>query len=82
MLAGFLSTPSEKVSEFLAELRECLSALPDKSALCLVGDFNVDLLKFSKHLVCEYLTLLSDLARSWQRADEPANFGPTREELF
>lgn len=56
-LLAFYRPPSEKVSEFLAELRESLSALPDKASLCLVGDFNIDLLKSSKPLVCQYLTL-------------------------
>lgn len=68
--------PSGNVSEFLSDLRDCLQTLPTNASLCLVGDFNIDLLKPSRALVCEYLTLLAD------HGVEPAIQAPTREELL
>lgn len=75
-LLAFYRPPSGNVSEFLCDLRDCLQTLPNNASLCLVGDFNIDLLKPSRALVCEYLTLLAD------HGIEPVILAPTREELL
>ncbi|CAN8028692.1 unnamed protein product [Ixodes persulcatus] len=75
-LLVFYRPPSESVANFLTELRNCLQSLPVNATLCLTGDINIDLMKPSKSLVCEYLTLLSDYGV------EPTILNPTREEFL
>lgn len=76
LLLASYRPPSEKVSDFLSDLRVNLETFPVNATLCLVGDFNIDLLSPSRAPVCEYLTLLADYGI------EPTISLPTREEVL
>lgn len=52
--------PSSNCTTFLEELKENLKTLTTESHLCMVGDVNIDTLKNSKPVVCDYLSLLSE----------------------
>lgn len=68
--------PSERVSLFLEELRTFLAGLQATEHICMLGDFNIDILKPAKSVVCDYLNILAEfgLANSIQ--------APTREEFL
>lgn len=76
VLLAFYRPPSVNVLDFLNELETNLSKLALEQRLCLVGDFNIDLLSQHKSSVCDYLTLLSTCGL------ESLILAPTREELF
>lgn len=59
-LMAFYRPPSGNVLKFLDELNSNLSNMSPTDKLCLVGDFNIDLLKPAKSTVCDYLNILAD----------------------
>uniref|UniRef100_A0A6B0VGV2 Putative tick transposon n=1 Tax=Ixodes ricinus TaxID=34613 RepID=A0A6B0VGV2_IXORI len=58
-LLSFYRPPSESARLFLDEFNVILGNMPETDRLCLAGDFNIDLLKPSKAVVCDYLNILS-----------------------
>lgn len=59
-LLAIYRPPSENPQSFLGELRDNLAQLQSCSNVCLIGDFNIDLLKSSKPIVSNYLNLLAE----------------------
>lgn len=68
--------PSENVLSFLKELETSLENINTTDNVCLIGDFNIDLIKQTKSFVCDYLTLLS------RYGIESSVQTPTREEFL
>lgn len=68
--------PSEHVRDFLDELDGALRQLSTYDQLCILGDFNIDILTPSKSSVCTYLNTLSGNGIS------SLINAPTREEIL
>ncbi|CAN7999157.1 unnamed protein product, partial [Ixodes pacificus] len=68
--------PSTNVGSFLEELETYISSLTMHDQLCVVGDFNIDILSTTKSTVCKYLTILST------HGIECTINAPTREEFL
>lgn len=63
-LLSIYRPPSNNAIHFLAELSGFLDDLNVSSQVCLVGDFNIDVLNSSKSVVCDYLNLLAQFGFS------------------
>lgn len=74
LLASYRA-PSESVLFFLEELKTGLGDLGTEENICLVDDFNTDVMKPSKSTVSDYLTVLS------KNGTECTIQTPTREEF-
>lgn len=68
--------PSNSVTQFLDELHEVLLGIDSAGQICLVGDFNIDILSPSRSIVCDYLNTLAHFGL------ESCIQTPTREELL
>lgn len=66
--------PSSNVGSFLEELDTCVSDLSLQDQLCIIGDFNIDILRVAKSTVCNYLNTLA------KHGIECTIDNPTREE--
>lgn len=68
--------PSKSIRQFLQELKDTLSEIGSQGLFCIVGDMNIDLLKYDKSEVCDYLNILASVGI------ESTISAPTREELM
>lgn len=59
VLISIYHPPSSNANLFLEELDKALSELSPISQLCLVGDFNINTMDSSRHIVCNYLNLMA-----------------------
>uniref|UniRef100_A0A131Y4P1 Putative tick transposon n=1 Tax=Ixodes ricinus TaxID=34613 RepID=A0A131Y4P1_IXORI len=75
-LLALYRPPSSNCINFLQELRGNLEELSNETTFCLVGDINIDTLKNSQSVVCDYLSLLAEHGIS------PTIQGATREEVL
>lgn len=75
-LLAIYRPPSGNVQAFLSELKVNLNTSFLTDQLCMIGDFNIDVMKPEKGAVCDYLTLLSEYGI------ECAVQTPTREEML
>ncbi|CAN7975892.1 unnamed protein product [Ixodes persulcatus] len=73
-LLALYRPPSSNVLKFLDELNISLTNFGPNDKICLVGDFNIDILNSTRSSVCDYLTLLSNHGLA------PLIQAPTREE--
>ncbi|CAN7981541.1 unnamed protein product [Ixodes pacificus] len=58
-LLAMYRPPSTNIGSFLVEFEENLTDLSSYSQLCIIGDFNIDILNGSKSNVCNYLNILA-----------------------
>lgn len=75
-LLCFYRPPAESARLFLGELESTLSDFSSMQHLCLVGDFNIDILSTTNPIVCDYLNILSNAGL------ECVISTPTREEML
>lgn len=75
LVLAFYRPPSSNVKSFLDELDANIANIGQSEIICLVADFNIDILKSTRSNVCDYLTLLSNHGIS------PIINVPTREEF-
>lgn len=74
-LLAIYRPPSNSTARFLDELRDLLNSLDSTLQLCLIGDFNIDILNPSKSITSDYLNILAHFGI------ECCIQSPTREEL-
>ncbi|CAN7938489.1 unnamed protein product [Ixodes hexagonus] len=75
-LIAFYRPPSSNANLFLEELSRVLSEFSPTGHLCLVGDFNLNIMDSSRHVVCDYLNILAT------HGIESVIQAPTREEFL
>lgn len=75
-LLAMYRPPSTNIGSFLVELEENISDLSSYGQLCIIGDFNIDILNGSKSNVCNYLNTLAT------HGIESVINCPTREEFL
>lgn len=68
--------PSSNANLFLEELSKTLAEFSPTGQLCLLGDFNINIMDSSRHVVCDYLNLLAT------HGIDSVIQAPTREEFL